>query len=582
MTHQSPSKSPTNQRSWVSALLWVPSLYLAMGIPFNVVQSTAARMYQSLGIPPESIALGLGWLAVAWSAKPLWAGLLERFGRKRLVIVAMQFTMATLLLGIGVLATILPVVTFFPISLALLAVVAFASATQDICGDGLYLVGLERQTQARLSGLQSTFWVSGKVLAAGLLISMASSLADQRQWPLTTMWAVVMGAAGALLGLLSLYHVFSLPHSTPRVPLQATTSAWVDLQSTARTFLQKREFWGMVAFVLLYRLGEGLLLMSGPLFLQAPSSAGGGGFSPEDVAVIDSTYGTVAVLLGGLAGGAVCAKFGLQRCLWLFAVLLNVPHLSYAILGELAADGSPPSYTLVALLVSIEKAGYGFGFVANMVYMMQQVAPGRSMMTHYAYATALMNLILAPTAMISGPLCAWLGYRGFFWLVLPVSLISIWVAKRAPFPIHGNECEPLTNASGASDDLITIDDDTRLNSRERDLKRLAGHASGLAMLHVLLILVADTTLLGALQGKPDLMSLVWWSVTLTVLSALKLNVTWRTRLATHAAVAFANDANASESCRAYCKNARRAWLVTQLCLALDVLLFAIGITQLGG
>ena len=45
-------------------------------------------------------------------------------------------------------------------------------------------------------------------------------------------------------------------------------------------------------------------------------------------------------------------------------------------------------------MVGLEKFWYGFGFVGNMLYMMQQIAPGKFKMTHYAFATAFMNLVL--------------------------------------------------------------------------------------------------------------------------------------------------------------------------------------------
>jgi PAT family beta-lactamase induction signal transducer AmpG len=84
--------------------------------------------------------------------------------------------------------------------------------------------------------------------------------------------------------------------------------------------------------------------------------------------------------------------------------------------------------------VSIEKFGYSFGFVGNMLYMMQQIAPGKYKMTHYAFATSLMNLVLVPTQMVSGPLADRLGYRHFFLVVVVVSIPSIIAAWLAPFP----------------------------------------------------------------------------------------------------------------------------------------------------
>ena len=66
--------------------------------------------------------------------------------------------------------------------------------------------------------------------------------------------------------------------------------------------------------------------------------------------------------------------------------------------------------------------------------MMQQMAPGKFKMTHYAFATALMNLVLVPTQMASGPLADRLGYRSFFVFVLVASIPSIIAAWAAPFP----------------------------------------------------------------------------------------------------------------------------------------------------
>ncbi|RME72298.1 MAG: hypothetical protein D6781_02455 [Verrucomicrobia bacterium] len=62
-------------------------------------------------------------------------------------------------------------------------------------------------------------------------------------------------------------------------------------------------------------------------------------------------------------------------------------------------------------------------------------------MTHYAYCTALMNLVLVPTQAVSGPLADWLGYRTFFIVVMVAAIPSILAATFAPFPrgtIGGN------------------------------------------------------------------------------------------------------------------------------------------------
>jgi PAT family beta-lactamase induction signal transducer AmpG len=116
------------------------------------------------------------------------------------------------------------------------------------------------------------------------------------------------------------------------------------------------------------------------------------------------------------------------------ALCMNIPHLCYIYLSHAVAPGSPLSITTISFLVSIEKFGYSFGFVANMLYMMQQISPGKYHMTHYAFCTALMNLVLVPTQMASGPLADWMGYGNFFIFVLIASIPSVIVAWFAPFP----------------------------------------------------------------------------------------------------------------------------------------------------
>jgi len=84
--------------------------------------------------------------------------------------------------------------------------------------------------------------------------------------------------------------------------------------------------------------------------------------------------------------------------------------------------------------VTIEKFGYSFGFVGNMLYMMQQIAPGKYKMTHYAFATALMNLVLWPRRPSAGRSPIGSATSVFFVFVLVASIPSMIAAWMAPFP----------------------------------------------------------------------------------------------------------------------------------------------------
>ncbi len=190
----------------------------------------------------------------------------------------------------------------------------------------------------------------------------------------------------------------------------------------------------MLLFVFLYRTGEGFLLQEAPLFLQSTVDKGGIGLTLYQKSLIDGLISTVVSLGAGLLGGAFAAKYGLKRVLLILALCMNIPHLCYIFLSQAVSPGAPLPLWVVCVLVSIEKFGYSFGFIGNMLYMMQQIAPGKYKMTHYAYATAFMNLVLIPTQAASGKLADWLGYRRFFIFVMIASIPSILAAWKAPFP----------------------------------------------------------------------------------------------------------------------------------------------------
>jgi PAT family beta-lactamase induction signal transducer AmpG len=64
---------------------------------------------------------------------------------------------------------------------------------------------------------------------------------------------------------------------------------------------------------------------------------------------------------------------------------------------------------------------------------MQQIAPGKYKMAHYAFATGLMNLGLMIPSMVSGFISDHLGYQKFFVWVMIATIPSFFVAWFVPF-----------------------------------------------------------------------------------------------------------------------------------------------------
>jgi MFS transporter, PAT family, beta-lactamase induction signal transducer AmpG len=199
-------------------------------------------------------------------------------------------------------------------------------------------------------------------------------------------------------------------------------------------FFKKPQIWGMLVFVFLYRSGEGFLLVEAPLFMQAPLKDGGLGLSLTEKATLDGAISTGVSLFAGVASGYYIARFGLKKSLLFMALCMNIPHLCFVYLSHTVTPEAPLSFGTIATLVTLEKFGYSFGFTANMLYMMQQISPGKYHMTHYAFCTALMNLVLIPTQSASGWIADMLGYKSYFIFVMIASIPSIIAAYFAPFP----------------------------------------------------------------------------------------------------------------------------------------------------
>lgn len=419
-------------------LSWVPSLYLAMGLPNVMVGVVAAIIYKNLGVSNEDIALYTSQLYLPWVLKPLWAPLLEVYRSKRWWVITMQFTMAA---SLGMVAFCLPLEGFFRASLAFFWVTGFASATQDTCADGVFMTTMPIPEQARYAGLQGMCWNMGAVIGSGLLVSMTGWLHAGLGLSWVHCWMVVMLAAGAAMALFGCWHLRVLPPGAPP-PHQAGSpgAGFVALRDAWVSFFAKQQIWMMLTVIFFYRFGEGFIEKFGPLFLLDPRSAGGLGLGNEALGHIYGTAGTIAFIAGAFLGGFLVARRTLPRSFFLLAVVLNLPHLTYFYLSQ----ALPQDTLWIGAIVAVEKFGFGMGSVGHMLYMMQQVAPGPFRMAHYAMATGVMALTKWSTGTVSGWVWGQVGhdYTSFFTLVLVFSVPPILLAWWAPFPHRTPGDEP--------------------------------------------------------------------------------------------------------------------------------------------
>ena len=184
-----PAKSP-----WK----WVPTLYFAQAVPYVMVMTLAVALYKDLGIDNDTIAFYTSLLYLPWVIKPLWSPLVELVRTRRWWIVSLQAVLAVALAGV---ALTLEMPGFFFLSLAVLWVMAFSSATHDIAADGFYMLGLKQHQQAAFVGVRSTFYRLATIVGGGAAMYLAGTLIKQGHGP-DAAWSVVLWVLAAMFGLL--------------------------------------------------------------------------------------------------------------------------------------------------------------------------------------------------------------------------------------------------------------------------------------------------------------------------------------------------------------------------------------------
>lgn len=433
-----------------SPLKWVPSVYFAMGLPFIVLNLVAVIMFDDLGINKGDIAFWTSLLTLPYTLKFIWSPLLEIYWTKRNFVVATQ---AITGFCFALIVFLLPLPGFFAWSIAVMGLVALSGATHDIATDGVYLTALDKKTQSTYIGWQGAFYNLAKVLANGGLVALAGFLisyfkeTSPERAPFYA-WMIIMGIIAALMIGLSAYHYFMLP-ATPKAGSDAKNfgEAMNEMGNVLVAFFKKKFIWIYILFIVCYRLTEGFAMKMVPLFLKASVAEGGLAMSNEQIGLVYGTFGTIAFIVGSILGGYYIAHFGLKRVLFSLVCIFNIPFVIYFLFSAF----QPSNIAIIGSGLVAEYFCYGFGFVGLTMFMMQQVAPGKHSMAHYAFASAIMNLGVMLPGMISGEICEKVGYEVFFIIALVVAIPAFILAWIVPF----------THSDGGDSEHEAIDDSVK-------------------------------------------------------------------------------------------------------------------------
>jgi PAT family beta-lactamase induction signal transducer AmpG len=425
--------------------------------------------FKTLSMSNEQVGAYTSLLYIPWTFKLFWAPLVDLYATRRAWIIGTQAVLA-------VVSALLTFAVFIPnnisILLLLFAMMAFASSTQDVSIDGYYLDVLNNEQQALYVGIRNSAYKMAWLFGSGALVYLAGSIAQRNATTNGTLigWSAAFAVCTGIFTICSLLHSKVLPVVTERIlqapehestPITApdsvpndtledsqidaadeTQTPGIKLQSRFKTgdrteakaelqdFLKSfpiifKDFWNqprievIILYVLIFRLGDALLMKMAQPFLVDPIAKGGLGLLVADVGTIYGVVGTFFLLAGGMLGSALISKGGLSRYIMPFAIIQNLSLLLYWFLAI-----HKPNIILVGCVNAFEQFSYGLGTSSYTVLLLSTVKPGYKA-SQYAIVTAFMALGVMLPGYVSGYLTTQLGYANFFLFSFFVSLPGI-------------------------------------------------------------------------------------------------------------------------------------------------------------
>jgi PAT family beta-lactamase induction signal transducer AmpG len=375
-------------------------LGFASGLPLYLTSRTLQAWMRSAGIDLATIGV-FSLTALPYSLKWIWAPLMDRYvppflGRRRGWLIVIQ---VALLVAIAAMALQDP-----RRGLRLLAVnavaIALFSAAQDVVIDA-YRADILAE---REMGAGAAIWVLGYRIALLVTGALAFTLADRMPWPL-----VYLGLAGLMLiGIAGTLYARepALPERPPRSLAEAIVLPFQE-------FWRRMGAWGaplVLLFIVIFKLPDYLAAsMATPFLLDV-------GFSQTDIGAVQGGLGILATIVGALAGGALVARIGINRSLWIVGALQAISNLAYYGLAHVGRD-----YAFLVGTIVTENLCTGLVSAAFLAFLMS-LCSVRFSATQFALLSSLMGVSRDVLVSPSGAIAESTGWPPFFLVTIAVAV----------------------------------------------------------------------------------------------------------------------------------------------------------------
>ncbi|NOZ51532.1 MAG: AmpG family muropeptide MFS transporter [Gammaproteobacteria bacterium] len=402
------------------------------GLPLYILFSLMPAFLRSEGVDLATIGL-FALIQFPYTWKFFWSPFMDRYvppflGRRRGWLIITQIL---LLIAIGTLGMFEPQQSVWTIAY-LSAAVAFFSASQDVVIDA-YRRELLPDTEL---GLGNSFHVNAYRISGLIPGSLALILADHLPWD--TVFQIV--AAFMLVGI---GMTLAIKEPNIEVPPRTLKEAVVD---PFKEFLG-RKGWQSALFILcfmfLYKIGDNMATaLATPFYLDL-------GFTMTEIGIIAKNAALWPTIIGGLIGGLLMLKIGINRALWLFGVVQLLTIIGFAILAELGNDK-----VALAIVISLEYLGVGLGTAAFTAFIARSTHP-KYTATQFALFTAFMAIPRTFANASVGFIVEQLGWTQFFIFCTIIAIPGMLLLfKVAPW----NQSDEEASLKGAGDvDTATLE-----------------------------------------------------------------------------------------------------------------------------
>lgn len=380
---------PLWSRVFSARMLVAFSMGFASGLPLLLTVSLLQAWMKEEGVDLAVIGL-MALVGLPYTLKFLWAPLMDRYtppflGRRRGWLLAAQISLMMAIVGLGCSRP-----AAHPLLMALAAsLVTFFSASQDIVVDAYRREDLSDDEL----GLGSSLAVNGYRL--GMLLASGGGLILADHLPFAGVYAIM--AACLLPGVVTTLWAPepAAPAGTPRTLRQAVIDPLVD-------YFTRRDALWILAFILLYKIGDSMAsAMTTPFYLDV-------GFSKSEIGAVVKLFGFWATFGGGLLGGVLMLRMGIQRSLWVFGGLQALSTAGFALLAHVG-------YSLPVLsgVIAFENLTGGMGTAAYAAFM-ASLTDKRFTAFQYALLSSLMGVPRVLAAAPTGLIAQGLGWEAFF------------------------------------------------------------------------------------------------------------------------------------------------------------------------